>query len=79
LKLIELLVRKSGGERVDGETKTQLQIEISELVLNFLSRMFKEQINMCAEVELKFNRKKKPYNKLDENVNRILELFRLLD
>jgi hypothetical protein len=78
-KLIELLVRKSGGERVDGETKTQLQIEISELVLNFLSRMFKEKINMCDEVELKFNRKKKPYNKLDENVNRILELFRLLD
>lgn len=78
-KLIELLVRKSGGERVEGEIRTQLQIEICDLVLNFLSRMFKEQINMCAEVELKFSRKKKPFKKLDESVNRILELFRLID
>lgn len=77
--LMGLIAQSSGGERVETYKNEQLQIEISELVVKFMGRMFKEQLKFCDKVDLTFRRKRKPFKKLDESVNRILELFKLID
>jgi hypothetical protein len=54
-----------------------MQYEISKLVIGFLTRMFSEQIVMCDEVSNTFDRKRTPFNKIEEGFSRIKELMRL--
>jgi hypothetical protein len=72
-----LLSQSSGGARVGSFLNEEMQYEISKLVIGFLTRMFSEQIVMCDEVSNTFDRKRTPFNKIEEGFSRIKELMRL--
>jgi hypothetical protein len=77
--LKDILTQESGGARMGVYRNEQMQFEMSDLALRFLTKMFANQVIECDKVELQYNRKRKPFNKLEEGYARMLQLMNLIN